>query len=207
VATGVSGRTVQTAKALKQQAPDLAEQVDAGTMSLHKAQREAARRRGPVVRLLDDQRSDDSAAGDGAQPDIAEGEHQGNVVPMTGQPPSAVVPIEHWSAEEQEKRSLLESGIAVAVNLRSHRSLIAWAQARDPFMRVDRTTRWGNPFELGKDGDRETVIANYRDHYLPFKPSLTARLDALRGKALGCWCAPERCHADVLIRELGGDAR
>jgi pimeloyl-ACP methyl ester carboxylesterase len=37
------------------------------------------------------------------------------------------------------------------------------------------------------------VIANYRDHYLPFKPSLLGRLDELRGKALGC--GVRRCRA------------
>ena len=42
------------------------------------------------------------------------------------------------------------------------------------------------------------MITNYRDHYLPYKPSLLSRLPELRGKALGCWCAPEPCHADVL---------
>ena len=67
------------------------------------------------------------------------------------------------------------------------------------FVRVDRTTPWGNPFELGKDGDRATVIAAYRDHYPPSKPSLLGRLGELRGKALGCWCAPLPCHADVLV--------
>jgi hypothetical protein len=50
----------------------------------------------------------------------------------------------------------------------------------------------------GKDGDRATVIVAYHDHYLPFKPSLLARLGELRGKALGCWWAPEACHEDVL---------
>ncbi len=89
----------------------------------------------------------------------------------------------------------------MAVNLRRHHNLIAWAKERGLFVRVDRTTPWGNPFELGKDGDRETVIANYRDHYLPFKPTLLARLGELRGKALGCWCAPLACHADVLVTE------
>ena len=76
--------------------------------------------------------------------------------------------------------------------------LIVWARAHGLFVRVDRATLWGNPFVLGWDGDRAAVIAAYRDHYLPFKPSLLRRLGELRGKALGCWCAPEVCHADVL---------
>jgi hypothetical protein len=48
------------------------------------------------------------------------------------------------------------------------------------------------------DGDRDTVIKSYADHYLPYKPSLLNKIATLEGKALGCWCAPEPCHADVL---------
>ena len=118
---------------------------------------------------------------------------------------SAARPTASWSAAEREKQAQLELGLAVAVNMRRHGNLIAWAQHNGLFVRVDRATPWGNPFELGKDGDRATVIANYREHYLPFKPSLLARLGELRGKALGCWCAPAPCHADVLIGELKGD--
>ena len=33
-----------------------------------------------------------------------------------------------WTVEEQEKRALLEPGIAVAVNMRRHGDLIAWAK-------------------------------------------------------------------------------
>ena len=46
------------------------------------------------------------------------------------------------------------------------------------------------------------MIALHRDHYLPFKPSLLGRLGELRGKGLGCWCAPLACHAEALIEAL-----
>lgn len=80
--------------------------------------------------------------------------------------------------------------------------MIAWAKKRGLFVHVDRATPWGNPFVPGRDGDRATVVARYRDDYLPSRPGLLARLGELRGKALGCWCAPAPCHADVLIREM-----
>jgi hypothetical protein len=107
------------------------------------------------------------------------------------------MPVESWSAEEREKHALLEQGIAVAVNMRRHRDLIAWAKGRGLFVRVDRATPWVNPFVLGKDGDRATVIASW----LPFKPSLLMRLGEMRGKALGCSCAPLRCHATCSSRK------
>ena len=104
-----------------------------------------------------------------------------------------------WSEEEEQLRARLEAGETIVVSLRArHANLVQWAEQRGLFVRIDRRSDWGNPFELPDDGDRETVIANYRDHYLPHKPSLLAKLHTLRGKALACWCAPEPCHGDVL---------
>lgn len=56
---------------------------------------------------------------------------------------------------------------------------------------------WGNPFAIGRDGDRSQVIAKYRLWILT-QPKLLARLPDLRGKVLGCWCSPLACHGDVL---------
>lgn len=62
---------------------------------------------------------------------------------------------------------------------------------------IGRPSRWGNPFKVGRDGAREEVIAKYRTYVLS-RPDLVAVLPDLRGKVLGCWCAPEPCHGDVL---------
>jgi len=40
--------------------------------------------------------------------------------------------------------------------------------------------------------------AKYRAWLLQ-RPELMAALPELRGKDLVCWCAPEPCHADVLL--------
>lgn len=104
-----------------------------------------------------------------------------------------------WSDDERELLKRLRSGETIVVTLRgSHDNLVRWAESAGLYVRVDRKTPWGNPFETPTDGDRETVIANYAAHYLPYKPSLLEKLDTLSGKALGCWCAPEACHGDVL---------
>jgi len=58
---------------------------------------------------------------------------------------------------------------------------------------------WGNPFVIGCDGTREEVIAKY-EAWLKMQPQLMARLHELRGKRLGCFCAPLPCHGDVLAR-------
>jgi hypothetical protein len=111
-----------------------------------------------------------------------------------------VTPPARWTACELARRALLERGVAVAVNLRRHGNLVAWAKERGLFVRVDRATPWGNPFVIGRDGDRVTVVARYREHHRPSRADLWARIGELRGKALGCWCAPLACHGDVLVQ-------
>ncbi len=63
---------------------------------------------------------------------------------------------------------------------------------------IDRSTKWGNPFIIGKDGNREEVIAKYRD-WIRGQPELMAALHELKNKVLGCHCSPLPCHGDVLI--------
>jgi len=59
-------------------------------------------------------------------------------------------------------------------------------------------SKWANPFRIGRDGTREQVIAKHRS-WLPTQPHLIAALDELRGRTLGCHCAPEACHCDTLV--------
>ncbi len=105
-----------------------------------------------------------------------------------------------WSDDERDLLKRLRGGETIVVSLHQngHPNLVRWAGDAGLYVRIDRRSDWGNPFELPADGDRDTVIANYADHYLPHKPSLLSRLDELHGKALGCWCAPEPCHGDIL---------
>lgn len=76
---------------------------------------------------------------------------------------------------------------------------------RAPFdVYVGRPSKWGNPFKLRHEGERSKVLARYRAWLLD-QPELVATAKAeLRGKVLGCWCAPKACHADVLA-EVAND--
>lgn len=66
-------------------------------------------------------------------------------------------------------------------------------------VRIDRKTKWGNPFVVGKDGTREEVIRQYADWVVEQKHLMDA-LHELKGKRLGCWCHPAPCHGQVLAR-------
>ena len=79
-------------------------------------------------------------------------------------------------------------------------------------VKVDRTTKWGNPFIVGKSGGAFTPKVKDRRHaYLLFKSvaadnqQLVAAARAeLRGKNLACWCTKDDlyedcCHAAVLL--------
>lgn len=71
---------------------------------------------------------------------------------------------------------------------------------RKPFdVYIGRPSKWGNKFVIGKDGSREEVVAKYEE-WLRQQPELMAALPELKGRVLGCWCAPQLCHGDVLAR-------
>lgn len=70
---------------------------------------------------------------------------------------------------------------------------------------IGRPSYWGNPYSIGRDGNREEVIEKYRA-YLKTRPDITlkAKLE-LRGHDLVCFCAPAACHGDVLVEIANSD--
>ena len=69
---------------------------------------------------------------------------------------------------------------------------------------IGRPSKWGNPYVIGRDGDRDTVIMLYAEHLMS-SPKLLAALGELRGKTLGCYCKPLACHGDVLAAFADGE--
>lgn len=70
---------------------------------------------------------------------------------------------------------------------------------------IGRGGKWGNIYSH-KDGtrakvkvdSREEAIEKYKEYILN-SPKLLGALGELKGKTLGCWCSPARCHGDALI--------
>lgn len=89
------------------------------------------------------------------------------------------------------------------VNLKGHRDDPAYADV----VYVGRAMHRGGwhlgasplacPYRPGRDGTRDEVVAKYRD-YLLSRPDLVELARGLSGRRLGCWCAPLRCHAEVI---------
>lgn len=73
---------------------------------------------------------------------------------------------------------------------------------------ITRPGKWGNPFVIGRDGDRDQVIALYEawltDDDDDLAAMLRSSLHELKGLRLGCVCKPRPCHGDVLARLADG---
>lgn len=66
---------------------------------------------------------------------------------------------------------------------------------------IGRGSRWGNPFVIGRDGNRDQVCeqhAEYLRNQVRRGEVTREQLAALHGKDLVCFCAPLRCHGDTL---------
>ena len=78
-------------------------------------------------------------------------------------------------------------------------------------VKIDRTTRWGNPFVIGPDGNREQCIEKYRrfvagtgstarEDVFASRQFVAEHIADLKGKNLACWCPMDGpCHAIILL--------
>lgn len=90
-------------------------------------------------------------------------------------------------------------------------------------VKVDRSTKLGNPFIVGQHGTREECVRLYRlmlGGYICLSngPDIKTQemaidvvkhnLPKLRGKNLACWCRDDGkpCHADVLLELANREA-
>lgn len=70
---------------------------------------------------------------------------------------------------------------------------------------IGRPSKWGNPFShlpntiaQYKVGTREEAIEKYAEWLLE-QDELLKDIGELKGKILGCWCSPKKCHGDILL--------
>jgi hypothetical protein len=63
---------------------------------------------------------------------------------------------------------------------------------------------FGNPYEIGIDGTREKVIERYKVwfNFCLRDPIFKREVLKLKGKKLGCFCAPLDCHGRIIKEYL-----
>jgi hypothetical protein len=101
------------------------------------------------------------------------------------------------SKEEQDLLNKVKKGETVVINMNTHFHVLKYAKAEGVYRQIDRYSEFGNPFFLDSDGNRHQVCEGYIE-YFKHKRSLHTKIKDLKGKVLGCHCAPLRCHGDHL---------
>ena len=85
---------------------------------------------------------------------------------------------------------------------------IRFEKKGDNFVYIGRGSKWGNPFTHIKDKetkaqfvvkDREEAIEKYEE-WIRQQPELLNSLGELAFKRLGCYCRPNYCHGDILLK-------
>lgn len=73
-----------------------------------------------------------------------------------------------------------------------------------PDVYCGRGSIFGNPYTIGIDGDRETVIKRYKDWFnFCLRDSIFKNeVLKLKDKTLGCFCVPQKCHLEIIKEYL-----
>ena len=61
-------------------------------------------------------------------------------------------------------------------------------------------SKWANPYTV-KEYGREEALRKYEE-YVRNTPELWNKLEELDSKVLGCFCSPQPCHGDILLKLL-----
>ena len=93
------------------------------------------------------------------------------------------------------------------INLYNVKDIPSWLKEESNIYvgRANRFTtfgKWGNPHKFEKNGSRLQVLELY-EQYILGNNHLIESIRELKGKVLGCWCAPELCHAEILHKLAG----
>jgi len=111
--------------------------------------------------------------------------------------------IAHVAAKKRAVQAA--AGSAIVVHVARDADEIRSAAAAGRYVYIGRPSKWGNPFTY-KAGTRAEHVVPFSEvlpryeAWLREQPELMAAIGELRGKVLGCWCAPGPCHGDVLAR-------
>ncbi|KAJ3041319.1 hypothetical protein HDV00_009591 [Rhizophlyctis rosea] len=87
-------------------------------------------------------------------------------------------------------------------------SLVQWLDASPNHIYIGRDmtkfvpgaagSKWGNPYKPRDYPDIDQIVELYERHVR--ESGLIDQIGELDGKVLGCWCKPNRCHGDILVK-------
>lgn len=76
-----------------------------------------------------------------------------------------------------------------------------WGRPGD--VRIDRETKWGNPYPLSNTVTRCAAIKKYSVYLMKRLAEKSLDISELKNaKRLGCWCKPKACHGDILVKAM-----
>ena len=79
---------------------------------------------------------------------------------------------------------------------------------------IGRPSIFGNPFKIGPDGNRQQVVAKFKQYFydrLQKDKKFKGAIDKLKGKTLACWCVDKpvdfirknkQCHGEIILEYL-----
>lgn len=115
-----------------------------------------------------------------------------------------------WTDDERRRAEDVLAGRSTVVNVRKsgpHEHLVPWLVSEGLVIYVGKAGQrhswpgsdFANPFIKEAKSDRDKMVRDY-EQWLDGQPELVRRIKEgeLSNRALGCWCAPKPCHADVL---------
>lgn len=76
-----------------------------------------------------------------------------------------------------------------------------------------RPSIYGNPFEIGRDGNRDEVISKYKSYFYKKieDPFFNNQILKLKDKVISCWCKqPNKqvaCHLDIIANYLDNEIK
>ena len=136
-------------------------------------------------------------------PDVFQAVKSGKLTLQDGRREASKRPTtEEWLPDELLRKEEVELGRSVVANFQRDKHLISWAEREGKAVAIDRSSEWGNPFVLGKDGDRDAACSFFETKWMPIAGRFRKAAAALTGKVLVCHCYPERCHGEALIKLL-----
>ncbi len=98
-----------------------------------------------------------------------------------------------------KKKHLVESGYKDFENWSSNPNNLYIGRNMNYYVKGALASKWQNPFPVKTHG-LDKCLELYEEYIK--NSDLINQINELEGKTLGCWCKPEKCHGDILLKLL-----